>query len=113
MTQQMAQELADLELLDVLAVEPAIQSQTVTGGTNRQRRNGGYLVVLVAVADEGGLPARAPGAADWRNQKVPRFVNKGDMGTQPRRVFFMRGQSCCFHSPIAASSRCVARFSGF
>jgi hypothetical protein len=35
------------------------------------------------------------------------------MGTQPRCVFFMRGQSRCFHASIAASSRCVARFSGF
>jgi hypothetical protein len=35
------------------------------------------------------------------------------MGTQPRRVFFMRGQSCRFHASMAASFRCIARFSGF
>lgn len=113
MTKQMAEELANLGLLDVLAVKLAIQPKASARGADRHRRDGGDLVVLVAVSDDGSLPTRSPRTPDRWNQEVSGFVDKGDIGTQPRRVFFMRGQSRRFHSSIAASSRCVARFSGF
>jgi hypothetical protein len=112
-TEQMTEELAHLGLLDVLAVKLAIQSEPSAGRTDRHRGDGRNSVMLVAVSNDRGLPARSPRTADRRDQEIPGFVNKGDMGTQPRCVFFMRGQSLCFHASIAASSRCVARFSGF
>jgi hypothetical protein len=111
--EQVTQELADLGLLDVLAVKPAVQPQPAARGADGHGGNGRDPVVLVAVADDWRLAARPPGAANRRNQEIPGFVDKSDMGAQPRRVFFMRGQSLFFHASIAASSRCVARISGF
>jgi len=113
MTEQMAYKPAHLSLLDVLAVELAIQSEPPARWTDRYRRDGRDLIVLVAVPDEGSLSARPPRATDWRDQEIAGFVDENDMGTQPRRVFFMRGHSRFFHASIASSSRCVARFSGF
>lgn len=112
-TKQMAEELTPLGWRDVLAVKPAIQSETAARGADRHRGDGGDLVVLVAVSDDRSLSARSPRTTNRRDQQVSGFVDKGDIGTQPRRVSFMRGQSRCFHASIAASSRCVARFSGF
>lgn len=113
MTKQVAEELADLGLLNILAVKLAIQPKPSARGADGHGGNSRDLVVLVRVVDDGSLAARPPGTADRRDQEIPGFVNKGDMGTQPRRVFFMRGQSCRFHASMAASFRCVARFSGF
>ena len=113
MTEQMAQELAHLGLLNVLTVEPAIQSQTTASGTDGDCGNGGNLVVFVGVSDMGSLPAWSPGTANRRNQEEAGFAEEGDMGAQPRGVFFMRGQSRRFHSSMAASFRCIARRSGF
>lgn len=113
MAKQVAEELADLGLLNILAVKLAIQPKPSSRGTDGHGGNSRDLVVLVRVMDDGSLPTRPPRTADRRDQEVSGFINKGDMGTQPRRPFFMRGQSRCFHASIAASSRCVARFSGF
>ena len=113
MMKQMAQESANLGLLDVLTVELAIQPKTSPRGADRQRGNGRELVVLVGVSNAGSLAARSPGTADRRDQEISGFVDKSEMGTQPGRVFFMRGQSRRFQASMAASSRCVARRSGF
>lgn len=113
MAKQVAEELADLGLLNILAVKLAIQPKPSARGADGHGGNSRDLVVLVRVVDDGSLPAWSPGTADRRDQEISGFVNEGDMGTQPRRVFFMRGQSRCFHASIATSSRCVARFSGF
>ena len=96
MTKQMSQELAHFGLLDVLAVKPAIQSETSTRRTDRHRGNGGDLVVLEAVVNEGRLPAGSPRTPDRWNQEVAGFVNQSDMGTQPRRVFL------CAANPAAS-----------
>jgi hypothetical protein len=113
MTKQVAQELAHFGLLDVLAVQLTIQPKPATRGTDGNRGNGGDLVVLVGVSDAGSLPARSPGTPDRRNQEEAGFVDEGEMGAQPRGVFFIRGQSRRFHSSMAASFRCSARRSGF
>lgn len=113
MAKHMSQELAHLGLLNILAVKLAIQSEPSARRTDGHRGNGGDLVVLVAIVNDGRLPTGSPRTTDRRNQEVTGFVNKGNMGTQPRRVFFMRGQSCCFQASIAASFRWVARRSGF
>ena len=113
MTEQVAQKVADLRLLDVLTMELAIQSEPAARGADRDRRDGGDLVVLVGIPDARSLAARCPRTTNRRDQEVAGFVDKGDMGTQPRRVFFIRGHFRFFHASIASSFRCVARFSGF
>jgi hypothetical protein len=47
------------------------------------------------------------------NQLEAGFIGKCYMGTQPRSVFLIRGQSSCFQRWIAFSSRSRARRSGF
>ena len=113
MPEQVLKKLTDLGLLDVLAVQLEVQADTPALRTDRERRDGGDPVVLVAVLGAWGLAARSPGAPYRRNQEEPGFVDKGDMGAQPRGVFFMRGQSRCFHSAMASSLRWSARRSGF
>lgn len=113
MTKQVAKKPANLSLLDVLTVQLAIQSKTTTRGTDRHGGDRGDLVVFVRVSDERSHSANSPGTADGRNQEISGFVNKREVGIQPRRFFFIRGQSCRFHASMAASSRWVARRSGF
>lgn len=111
--QQMTQEMADFGLLDVLAMKLGIQPEPAALRADRHRGNARDPVVLVDVADQRRLSTRAPRAADRRNQQESGFVDESDMGAQPRRFFLMRGQSRRFQAAMAASSRCVARFSGF
>ncbi len=110
---QVTQEPADIGLPNVVSLEPAIQPQPPPRGTDRHGGDGRYPVVFIAITNDRRLPSRPPGSTDRRDQEVAGFVDKGDMGDQPRRVFFMRGQSRRFQASIADSSRCVARFSGF
>lgn len=110
---QMTEKLASLGLLDVLAMQLEVEADPSALGAHRQCRDGGNLVVFVRVLGAWGLTARSPGAADRRDQEEARFVEEGEMGAQPRGVFFIRSQSRRFHSSMAASFRWVARRSGF
>jgi hypothetical protein len=67
----------------------------------------------LAMTMDGSLALRRPGLDDIGNQEEARFISKDYMGTQPRSVFFIRGQSFCFQRSIACSSRSSARRSGF
>ena len=110
---QIAQELAHLHLPDVLAMQLEVQADPSAMGAHCQRRDSGNLVVFVGVPGERRLTIWPPGPTDGRDQEEAGFVDEGDMGAQPRGVFFTRGESRRFHSSMAASFRCVARRSGF
>ena len=69
--------------------------------------------MLINVAEDRRPAPRSPGAPYRRNHPIPGFVGEGEVGAQPRRVCFRRGQSRRFPAWIAASSRWVARFCGF
>jgi len=111
--EQVAQELAGLGLLDVLTMQLEIQADAPAVGTDGEGRDGRNLVVLVVIPGPRGLAARPPGSPNRGDQQEAGFVDEGDMGPQPRGVFFRRGQSRHFHCSMAASSRCNARRSGF
>lgn len=85
--QQCTQECAHLFLLDVLVVKETIQAEAAARGADRHTGNGGDLVVPVTVAENRGLAARRPRFANVRDQQESRFVDKDEMGAQPRGVF--------------------------
>lgn len=111
--QQMAEEVARIGGADVGAVEPEVESAPVPARTERQPGDHGHAVVALPVVEERRLPARRPRPPHRRDQEEARFVDEDEVGTQPRGVFFTRGQSRVFQRVMAASSRCNARRSGF
>lgn len=113
MLQQMANERADFCLLDVLTVESVIEPGPLAPVTDRDSRDDGNAIVALMVTVDRSLSARCPRLADRRDEQESGFIYEDDVGPQPRRVFFMRGQSLRFHSSMRASSRSRARRSGF
>lgn len=110
---QVTQKVADLGLPDVLAMKLGIQPEPAAPWADRHGGNGRDPVVLVDVPNYRRLATRPPGTANRRDQQEPGFVEESEMGAQPRRFFLMRGQASRFQASMAASSRCVARRSGF
>jgi len=111
--QQVAQELADLDLADVLQMKAVIQAQALAAGADRDARDDRDLVAPSVMAADGGVAARGPGAQHRGDQQEPRFVDEDEVGAQPRGVFFTRAHSLRFQRSIASSSRSSARCSGF
>ncbi len=113
LTQQMAEEHCDLLALDVVFVELAIQRAPEKFRADCDAGDRGDTVMAVAVGHDRRLADGAPRLMHRRDQEKPGFVYKNDVGTQPRGVFFTRGQTCRFQSSMAASLRSRARSSGF
>jgi len=113
MPQQVAEKLANLLLPDVLEVKLIEKTQALPLRADRDSRDHRDLVPSVSMVDHRRLPHRCPGLGDVGDQQKPGFIGKNYMGAQPRGVFFTRGQSFCFQRAMAASSRSMARVSGF
>jgi len=113
MTQQVADEAADVAAPDIVVVELVVEPQAVTPGTDGDRRDGRDPVVPVAVAQAGRLPTRRPGPAHGGNQEEARFVGEDEVGAQPPGVFFTWGHTSRFQRSMARSLRSRARRSGF
>lgn len=113
MLEQVPEKVLDLVARDVLGVQSKVESEPSTLRTDRQAANDRDPAMVVAVADERSVPDLRPGAPDSRNQHEAGFVGEDDVRTQPRSVFFTRGQSLRFHSSMPASLRSSARLSGF
>jgi hypothetical protein len=112
-SQQIAEEEANLLVPNVVEVKLIEKVQVLAPGTDRHSRDDGDFVAAVAVPVYRSLASGRPGLDHIRDQQEPGFVGKDDVGTQPRSVFFTRGQSFCFQRSIASSFRSTARFSGF
>jgi len=111
--QQVPEEFADLIVSDVLRVTPEGQADAPTPGSNGDARNHQDAIMPIAMMNEGGLTARSPGLSHRGNQKEARLVDEDDVGTQPRSVFFRRGQCLRFHRSMTSSFRSKAHRSGF
>jgi len=109
----MAEEHQDVFALNVVFIQVAVQRTMEARGAHGDAGDGGDPVVTISIPHEGGLPHRAPRFSDRGDQEEAGFVDKDDMGCQPRGVFFTRGQTVRFHAAIAVSSRSTARLSGF
>ena len=110
LAQQMAEERQHVFSLNVVLIQVAVQRTMEALGAHG---DAGDPVVTIPITQEGSLPHRAPCFSDRWDQEEAGFVDKDDMGCQPRGVFFTRGQTVRFHSAMAVSSRSTARLSGF
>lgn len=113
MFEQVPEKVLNLIVRDVVRVKPEVESKPAAFRADRQRANNRDAGVIVTVADDRSLTHPCPGTPDRGYQHEARFVGEDDVRTQPRSVFFTRGQSLRFHCSIRASSRSSARLSGF
>jgi hypothetical protein len=111
--EQVAEEAANLRLLDVLVVQLEVQVGALAKGAERNRGDRGDAVAAIEVTHDRRSAHGGPGLRDRRRQEEARFVGEDEVGTQPRGVFFSRGHSCRTNRRMAASSRSSARFRGF
>ena len=111
--QQVPEKFADLVVSDVLGVAPEVQADAPTPGSNREARDHREAIMPVAMMKEGCLTARSPGLSHRGDQEEARLVDEDDVGTQPRSVFFIRGQFVRFQRSMTSSFRSSARRSGF
>lgn len=113
LAEQLSQEVAGLELSDVLRVELKVKVETLAPGRNRDPRNGGDPVASIEVMNCRRLADGSPGASDRGGQLEAGFVGEDEVGTQPPGVFFTRGQSSLMKRRISALLRSSAFFCGF
>jgi hypothetical protein len=111
--QQVPEKFADLVVSDVFRVAPEVQADAPTPGSDGDARNHGDAIMPVAMMNDRRLSARSPGLSYRGNQEEPRLVDEDDVGTQPRSVFFTRGQFVRFQRSMTSSFRSSARRSGF
>src|SRR3989344_461825 len=83
-----------------------------TFGADGDAGDGRDSVVAIPMMHNRGLSYGTPRLSDRRDQKETGFVDKDEMGCQPRSVFFTRGQTVRFHFSMARLSRSTARRSG-
>ena len=112
-TQQVPEEIVDLVLRDVLRMHTEIQSESTSVRADRQAADHRDAIATVVVTMNRSLPDGRPSAPHGRNHHEPGFIDKDDVGTQPRGVFFTCGHRFRFHCSIFSSSRSKARRSGF
>ncbi len=84
MAEQIAEEGADLGVLDVLGREREVEAIAAAAGTDREARDVGNALAALAVAQERSLAARRRGASHARDQEEPRLVDEDEVGAQPR-----------------------------
>ena len=113
MAQEVAEKIAHLVVPDVLRVTLEVQADALATGSDGDSRDHRDAIVPVAMTEEGRLPARRPGLSHGGDQEEARLIDENDVGTQPRSVFFTRGQFLRFHRSIFSSSRSKALRSGF
>jgi hypothetical protein len=113
LSEQLSQEVAGLQLSDVLRVELKVKVQALATWRNRDPRNGGDPVASIEVMNRRRLADGSPGARDRGGQLKAGFVGEDEVGTQPLGVFFTRGQSSRMNRRISALLRSSAFFCGF
>ena len=113
MSEKVSKKDADLILLDVLGMQVVVEPKAATARTDRHSGNGRDPIMTVTMPKNRRPASGGPGAAHARNQEEARFIDKDEVGTQPRGVFFTRTHSFFFQRAIFFSSRSRARRSGF
>ena len=113
MAQQVAEKIAHLVVPDVLRVALEVQADALAASRDGDSRDHRDAIMPVAMMNDGRRSARSPCLSHRGDQEEARLVDEDDVGTQPRSVFFTRGQFLRFHRSIFSSSRSRALRSGF
>ncbi len=92
-TQEVGEKPVDLQLLDVLEVEPEEKVEALTPGTDGDAGDDRDPIAAIEVPENRRPAQRGPALGDGGSQKEARFVGEDEVGTQPLGVFFTRGQS--------------------
>jgi len=111
--QQMAEEVADVGVADVVAMATEVKSYPPADSAHRESGDDGEAIVAVPVRDPRCLSARSPGPPKRRDQEEPRLVEEDEVRLPARCVFFTWGQRVRFQRSMRSSSRSSARRSGF
>ena len=101
--------------LDIgIGMETEVEIDPVAGRSYAQRSNGGNLFVTAgSLVQDRGHTAGRPTASDQRGHQQTGLVEKNEKSLQTAGFFLMRGHSSRTHRWISASSRSLARRSGF
>lgn len=111
--EQLPQEIARLQLPDVLLIELEVEVEALANRGNRDAGDRRDPVAAVEVVDRGCLANGRPGLGHRGRQLEARFVGKDEMGAQSPGVFFTLGHSCLTKRRIWASLRSSAFLCGF
>ena len=111
--EQLSQEVAGLELSDVLGMELKVKVEALAAGRNRDPRDDRDPVAPIDVMNRGRLAHGSPGGGDRGGQLKARLVGEDEVGAQPFGVFFTCGQSSRMKRRISALLRSSAFFCGF
>lgn len=111
--EQLAQELARLQLPDVLCMELEVEVETLANRGHRDAGDRRDPVTTVEVIDRGCLANGRPSLGHRGRQLEARFVGEDEMGAQPPGVFFTLGHSLLTKRRISASLRSSAFLCGF
>ena len=97
-----------------IGMETEVEMHTVAGGSYAQRGNGGNLFVTAgSLVQNRSDTAGRPTASDQRGHQQTRLVEKNEKRLQAVGFFLMRGHFSWTQRWISASSRSLARRSGF
>lgn len=113
LAEQLSQEIAGLELADVLRVESKVKAQALSAWGSRDPRDDRDPVAPINVMHGGRLPHGRPGGGDRGRQLVARFICGDEVGTQPLGVLLALGQSSRMNRRISDLLRSSAFFCGF
>ena len=113
MSEQVAQEGADLRLPDVMSKELEVEAIASPARAHRNAGDRGDAIPALAMAKQRRLPSWRPRSAHARRQDEPRFVDEDEVGAQPRGFFLISRQVFFFQSAMRSSLRSRARRSGF
>ena len=113
MFEEKAKKATGFFLPDVVRIKVVVQPKVFALGADRDTGDDRDFVMPGSVVKDRSDATWRPGLENIRNQEEPRFVNEGDVGAQPRGVFYTRGQSFRFQCSIFSSFRSRLRRSGF
>ena len=113
MVEEMTKKQTHVRLLNVLQMQPVVETEVFAARADRKTGDDGDPIMLLMMADDGGLAPGGPRPAYGWDQEKPGLVDEHQMGAQPRGVFFIRGHFVRFQCSMAASLCSKARLRGF
>jgi len=112
-SQQVAEEVADVGVADIVAMATEVESHPPAPGADREPGDDGQTIVAVAVVDPGVCPQGAQVRRSVGIRRNPDSSTKTRCARQRVALFSTCGQRVRFQRAMCSSSRSSARRSGF